>query len=122
MPRFCNVCVLQDCVPLSLQMEEFYDCMSAGGHAAWEEHARYKEVNEAFAHAMRDLLHPFYIQDVPINCYGKMNEDMHMPRPVDAYHAVGYPIPSPFLQNTLCWEQFTDALITLGKWEHEERD
>ena len=94
--------------------EEYYTCLHTGGHAAWPKHPRYKEVEQALSATLRDLLRPVYVDDVPTNCYGKVDDTQKVPPAVDAYSAAGYPIPAEFFASVERWERFIDALAALG--------
>jgi len=104
------------CVDKAIEEESYYPLLMEGKRNDWYEHPRYKECNQAFEAAMRDLLRPVYVRDVPINCYGLVLDDDlgTCPSHVEPYHAAGYPIPQAFLRDTDRYVQFTDALSTLG--------
>jgi hypothetical protein len=107
------------CVEKSIE-DEFYTCLKSGNYNIWFDHSCYREVTNAFEETMRNLLRPVHVRDVPINCYGKVDESKKMLSHVDAYHAAGYPIPRPFFKSADRWEQFTDALIILGNSNMEK--
>jgi len=81
-----------------------------------EKHPIYKQAMQAMEVAIRDLLRPVYVRDVPINCYGCVPDEEcdKLPKAVEPYHAAGYCVPSEFYQDTDRWEQFCDALEMLG--------
>ncbi len=107
------------CVDQKIEKQDYYPCLRKDGHAAWEEHPRYKACQQAFEAAMRDLLRPVYVRDVPINCYGRVDDDdEQLPEMVEHYHAAGYPIPLVLFEDTTRWEQFWDALSTLGNGDY----
>lgn len=94
--------------------DEYYSFVRQGKYQEWEESSRYKTCVKAFEVAIRDLLRPVYIRDVPINCYGRIYDEKFTLPSTDHYHAAGYPIPTVFFKDIKRWEAFTDALITIG--------
>ena len=95
--------------------EEYHALLIAGRRFEWEDQPTYERVAEALSAAISDLLRPVYVRDVPINCYGRMDDSEEFElEEVEPYHAAGYPIPSCFLKDTKRYESFTDALITQG--------
>jgi hypothetical protein len=82
----------------------------------WETSPRYVTCIGAFEAALRDLLRPVYVRDVPINCYGRIMDESFkgLGLSVKPYHAAGYAIPRAFFKSTDRWEHFVHALNTLG--------
>ena len=108
------------CVDQEIE-EEFYRYLTQHGHAGWPEQTLYRECNQAFTATMRDLLRPVFVRDVPINCYGRIEdaEVEKLPDSVERSYMAGYGIPFAIVSSEERFQQFCDAVLTLGYGSYE---
>lgn len=98
---------------ISQEIEEPLYAIPASKH---RESELYQEVSNALNAAIRDLLRPVFIRDVPINCYGRIADEELDALPGEAERAkeAGYGIPVSFFEDTDRYDKFLDALHKLG--------
>ncbi len=111
----CTELMFGYCIERSIE-EEYHTLYRQRKLDEWETSPRYTACVKALKAALRDLLRPVYVRDVPINCYGRVMDESFkgFPAEVEPYHAAGYSFPRTLFRDTDRYEQFWDALRTLG--------
>lgn len=74
-------------------------------------------MHQALETAIRELLRPVYVRDVPINCLGRLlrQEEDRLPPAANAFSGAGTAVPDVLFADSSRFEAFYDALCHLGQ-------
>lgn len=103
-------------VAKALEEEYEQEYMFKDRRGEWKDSEQGKRCIQALETAIGDLLRPVFVRDVPINCLGRIPDDIQgLPNPAPAFSGAGNAIPEALMADSDRYGQFYDAVISLGK-------